>query len=187
MLYDIAIIGAGPAGATAGVFMARAGKKVILLDNDKSGTKSAWVENHYAVMGITGYDVFETGKKQAAKFGADIRVTEATDIERTEEGFRIRTKEGEFAAKTVLIATGHAKRLVKKLDLRMKPGPEQGAAQVVEVDQEGRTSRPGVWAAGLCAGQSMHVSITSGDGARVAVNMLSEWHQKRYQDHDMMC
>jgi thioredoxin reductase (NADPH) len=187
MLYDIIIIGAGPAGASAGIFAARANKKVLIIDNDKSGTKKAWVENHYAVMGITGYDVFETGKKQAEKFGAEIKITEAIAIEQRDEGFHVATEDGAFAGSIVLIAAGPAKELSNKLGLKTKSGIEPGASKVIEVDGEGRTNVPGIWAAGLCTGLSMHVAITAGDGARVAINILSEMNGKRYIDHDMMC
>jgi thioredoxin reductase len=59
------LLGQGPAGASAALFAAKAGKKVAVLDNDKSMTKRAWVENHYGVMEITGPELVETGKKQA--------------------------------------------------------------------------------------------------------------------------
>ena len=62
-MYDIAIVGAGPAGASAALFAAKAGKKTVVFDNDKSITKKAWIENHYGVMEITGPDLVETGKK----------------------------------------------------------------------------------------------------------------------------
>ena len=71
-MYDIAIVGAGPAGASAALFAAKAGKKTVVFDNDKSITKKAWIENPYGVMETTGPDLVETGKKQASKFGAEI-------------------------------------------------------------------------------------------------------------------
>jgi thioredoxin reductase (NADPH) len=187
MPYDIIIIGGGPAGASAGILAARAKKKVLILDSDKSGTKKAWVANHYAVMGITGYDVFETGKKQAAKAGAEVIQTEAAAVEKRDGSFHVTTGEGVFEGALVLIATGSFKELANGLGLRTQPGIEPGASRVIEVDGQGRTSEPGIWAAGVCTGQSMHVSVTAGDGARVAINILSDMHGKRYVDHDMMC
>ena len=52
-MNDILIIGAGPAGASAAIFAAKAGKKTVVIDNDKSLTKRAWVENHYGVTEIS--------------------------------------------------------------------------------------------------------------------------------------
>ncbi len=53
-MYEIAIIGAGPAGASAALFAAKAGKKTLLLDHGKSMTARAWMENHYGVDAISG-------------------------------------------------------------------------------------------------------------------------------------
>ncbi|GIQ69320.1 FAD-binding protein [Xylanibacillus composti] len=186
-MYDVLIIGAGPAGASAGIFMARAKKKVLILDNDKSGTKKAWAANHYAVMGITGYDVFETGKRQAEKYGAEVKLAEVSAVERSESGFRVTACAEVYESAAVILATGAAKGLARQMGLQMKPGKEEGGPEVIAVDEEGRTSMKGVWAAGICTGQSMHISITSGDGARVAINLLSEWNGRQYVDHDMMC
>ena len=57
---------------------------------------------------------------------------------------------------------------------------------VVDVDREGRTSVPGVWAAGTAAGLSVHTIITAGDGARVAINLISGTKGERHVDHDAM-
>ncbi len=186
-MYDVLIIGAGPAGASAGIFAARAKKKVLILDNDKSGTKKAWADNHYAVMGITGYDVFETGKKQAAKYGAEVKLAEATAIEQIENGWRVTAGEDVYDSAAVILATGAAKGLARELGLQMKTGKDEGRTEVIAVDEEGRASMKGIWACGICTGQSMHITVTSGDGARVAINLLSEMNGKRYVDHDMMC
>ncbi|TGV30218.1 FAD-dependent oxidoreductase, partial [Mesorhizobium sp. M00.F.Ca.ET.186.01.1.1] len=56
-MFDIVIIGAGPAGGSAAIFAAKAGKKTLLIDNDKSMTKRAWMENHYGIMEISGTDL----------------------------------------------------------------------------------------------------------------------------------
>lgn len=186
-MYDVLIIGAGPAGASAGIFAARARKKVLILDHDKSGTKKAWAANHYAVLGITGYDVFETGKKQAQTYGAEVKLAEVTSVVQGENGFTVTAGNVVYESAAVILATGAAKGLARQLGLKMKAGKEDGGAEVIAVDEEGRTSMQGVWAAGICTGQSMHITITSGDGARVAVNLLSEWSGKRHVDHDMMC
>lgn len=48
-MYDVAIIGAGPAGASAALFAAKSGVKTVMFDSGKSITAKAWVENHYGV------------------------------------------------------------------------------------------------------------------------------------------
>ena len=80
-MYEIAIIGGGPAGASAGIYTAKAGKKTLIIDNGKSVTKRAWVKNHYGVKEITGPELFDTGIAQAKHFGAEFVETETTDIQ----------------------------------------------------------------------------------------------------------
>ena len=62
-MYDIAIIGAGPAGASAAIFAAKAGKKIVVIDNGKGMTQRAWLENHYGIDEVSGPDLIETRKK----------------------------------------------------------------------------------------------------------------------------
>ncbi len=114
-MYDVAIIGAGPAGASAALFTAKAGKKTVIIDNDKSITKRAWIENHYGVMEITGPDLVEIGKKQAAKFGTELIEDTAVNIVKTDSGFQISTESRQFDAKHVIIATGLGIDLAEKL------------------------------------------------------------------------
>ena len=186
-MYDIAIVGAGPAGASAALFAAKAGKKTVVFDNDKSITKKAWIENHYGVMEITGPDLVETGKKQATKFGAEIVEDSVVNIEKKDQGFVVTTEaKGSFEAKHVILATGVATDLAQKIGIEIKEGTEPRIPKVLKVDAEGKTNIEGIWAAGTCAGVSVHTIITAGDGAKVAINVISELNGKRYVDHDIL-
>ncbi|CEH30160.1 pyridine nucleotide-disulfide oxidoreductase [Aneurinibacillus migulanus] len=185
-MYDIAIIGAGPSGASAALFSAKAGKKTLLLDSDQSITKKAWIENHYGVMEITGPDLVDIGKKQAEKFGAELVQGKAASIQKTDQGFRIETDNGEFEAKHVVFATGLFVDLAEKAGVKTKPGTEPRIKTVLDADQNGKTNVDGIWAAGTCAGVSVHTIITAGDGAKVAINIISELNGERYVDHDVL-
>jgi thioredoxin reductase len=57
---------------------------------------------------------------------------------------------------------------------------------VVATDSDGRTNVAGLWAAGTCAGTSVHTIITAGDGARVAINLVSSLRGERFVDHEVM-
>lgn len=185
-MYDIAIIGAGPAGASAAIFTAKAGKKTVLFDHDKSITKRAWVENHYGVTEVTGPELVETGKKQAVKFGAEQINGTVVNIEKVENGFTVQTEEGTYEAKHVILATGLLADLAEKIGLTTKPGTEPRIPKNVVVNAEGKTEIEGIWAAGTIAGVSVHTIITAGDGARVAINVISEINGARYVDHDVL-
>lgn len=186
MSYDIAIIGAGPAGSSAALFAAKAGKKTLVIDNDQSITKRAWVENHYGVLEITGPDLVEIGKKQAAKFGAELVQTKAVNVTKTDGAFQVDTESGSYEAKHVILATGVSVELADKIGVSTKPGTEPRIKTVIAADNDGKTSVPGIWAAGTAAGVSVHTIITAGDGAKVAINVISELNGERYVDHDVM-
>ncbi|SEC47944.1 FAD-dependent oxidoreductase [Paenibacillus sp. GP183] len=186
-MFDIAVIGAGPAGASAALFTAKAGKKTLVLDSDQSVTKRAWIENHYGASEISGPDLVDIGKKQAAKFGAELVQNKAVNIVKNGDGFKIETEEGRtFEAKYVIVATGMSVELAEKIGLKTKDGTEPRIKTVLEVDGSGKTNIAGIWAAGTVAGVSMHTIITAGDGAKVAINLISEINGERYVDHDIM-
>ncbi|MCL6443578.1 MAG: FAD-dependent oxidoreductase [Alicyclobacillus sp.] len=185
-MYDVAIIGAGPAGASAAIFTAKAGKKTVVFDSDQGVTRRAWVRNHYGVEDIQGSDLVAIGKKQAQSFGADIVMAKVEDVKKQADGFTLHTDAGDYQAKYVIFATGLWADLAEKIGLKTKPATEPRIKTVIEVDPSGRTNIEGIWAAGTVAGVSVHTIITAGDGAKVAVNLLSEMNGERYVDHDIL-
>lgn len=185
-MYDIAVIGAGPAGASAALFAAKAGKNTVLIHTDKSMTKRAWLENYYGIEEISGPDLIDIGKKQAVKFGAAVKEEKVQNIVKIDAGFRIETTIGQYEAKYIIIATGALTELAEHLGLKTKPATEPRIKTVIDVDTNGQTSLEGIWAAGTAAGVSVHAIITAGDGARVAINVISEINGERYVDHDIL-
>ena len=186
-MFDIAIIGAGPAGASAAIFAAKAGKKTVVIDSDKGVTKRAWFENYYGILEIDGPTLVERGIEQLKKFGAEYVQDEATGAAAVDGGFEIATAGGGvFRAKHVILATGFSVELGQKLGVDIKDGTEPRVKSIYAVDAAGRTNVPGVWAAGTAAGVSVHGVITAGDGAKVAINVISELNGERYVDHDII-
>jgi thioredoxin reductase (NADPH) len=188
-MYDVAVVGGGPAGGSAAVFLAKAGIKTLVLDNDKGQTRRAWIENQYGLDdGIGGPDLVDAGQRQAKKLGAEWVTAQVAKIARGEDGFTLTSEDGHsFEAKQVLLATGAAMALAEAMNLEFTEGREKPwFPRVLKVDFDGRTSEPGVWAAGIIAGMSAHTIITAGHGAQVAVGLISEVHGKRHMQHDVM-
>lgn len=185
-MFDVIVIGAGPAGASAALFTAKAGKKTLVLDSDKSVTKRAWMENHYGVKEISGPDLVQIGKEQAEKFGAEIVTATVTNISKTDTGLKVETEQESYEAKHVILATGMLADLGEKSGLTTKPGTEPRVKTIIAVDAAGKTNVEGIWAAGTIAGVSMHTIVTAGDGAKVAINVISELNGERYVDHDVL-
>lgn len=185
-MYDVAIIGAGPTGASAALFTAKAGKKTLVIDANQSITKRAWIENHYGVNEVSGPDLVENGKKQAAKFGAEIVNAKAIQIKTEAENFIIQTESDSYTANRVILATGLGTDLAEASGIATKPGTEPRVKTVIATDAAGQTNIAGIYAAGAAAGTSLHTIITAGDGARVAIEVLSELNGQRHVDHDVL-
>ena len=188
-MYDVAIVGGGPAGASAATFTARAGLQTVVIDADAGMTRRAHVNNHLGFPeGVTGPDLVDTGKLQAARAGAEIVDGKITELrKRGDDDFELRTEDGRsFEAKQVILTTGATAELAKAAGIATRPGTEPRIREIVETDREGRSSVPGVWAAGTVGGVSVHTIITAGDGARVAINLISATKGERHVDHDAM-
>lgn len=186
-MYDVIIVGGGPAGQSAALFISKAGKNTLVLDNGKGLTQRAYLKNHYGAEELEGNDLLAIGRKQAERFGTEFKEATVTKVEKNGETFTIETEEGaSFEGQIVILATGANQALAEAIGVKTVPATEPRIKTVIEVDSEGRTNVEGVWACGTAGGVSVHTIITSGDGARVAINLLSELNGERYVDHDMI-
>lgn len=114
-MYDVTIIGAGPAGISASLYTKRANLNTLVLYNDKSGLEKAEkIENYYGFEnGIDGESLYNTGISQAKKLGVEIKKEEVLKIEIAENGFEVTTTKNTYTSKTVIIATGNKKNMPK--------------------------------------------------------------------------
>ena len=116
-MYDIAIIGAGPAGLTAGIYGVRANKKVIVFEALTAGGQiinTSHIDNYPVAPHITGLEFGQTLEKQATDLGVELEYLEVEHIDQIEGGFKIATEEEEYEAKSIIIASGTSPR---KLEL----------------------------------------------------------------------
>jgi thioredoxin reductase (NADPH) len=109
-MHDLIIIGAGPAGLTAGLYNARARLDVLLLERLLPGGQvltTDWVENYPGFPdGISGFELMERMKTQAEKFGLKIQGEEVLNLELTEKRKVVHTGKGPLEAKAVILACG---------------------------------------------------------------------------------
>lgn len=115
-MYDILIIGAGPAGLTAAIYGIRAGMSVLVLESMMYGGQIAGtpeVENYPSIQKISGWQLAQNIYEQAAAQGAEIRFEAVTGIEENEKGIKtVITPAGRYDCRTVIIANGAKRRLL---------------------------------------------------------------------------
>ena len=111
-MYDVIIIGAGPAGISAGLYTKRANLNVLILYKDQSALKKTeMIENYYGFEnGISGKDLYKIGIQQAENLGIDVRKEEVTNIQIGEKSqYIVITEKETYKTKTVILATGNKK------------------------------------------------------------------------------
>lgn len=108
-MYDIIVIGAGPAGLTAALYALRADKKVLLIEKESFGgqiTYSPKIENYPGFLELSGNEFAEKLIEQVTAHGADIELAEVTRLEDKGAVKTVITDIGEFEARAVIIASG---------------------------------------------------------------------------------
>ena len=107
--YDIIIVGAGPAGLAAGLYAARARRRTLLIERKVTGGQIALtsdVENYPGIDCINGFDLAQAMHKQAEKYGMETAYAEVTAIDQAGRRHVVRTDEGDYSAKAVIITGG---------------------------------------------------------------------------------
>ena len=124
-MYDVIIVGAGPAGISASLYTVRRNLKTLIIYKEESALeKTKKIENYYGFEnGINGEYLYKIGIKQAQNIGVEVIKDEVTNIQAdylNEKGhiFKVGTLNNEFEAKSVILATGNKKNKpnIKNMD-----------------------------------------------------------------------
>ncbi|MCR5688508.1 MAG: thioredoxin-disulfide reductase [Lachnospiraceae bacterium] len=113
--YDVIIVGAGPAGLTAGIYAARADLKTLMIERYGAGGQilnTYEVDNYPGLPGITGAELGEKMDSHLEKFGVERVMAEISDIRFSEGANTVVTDAGTFTGKTVILATGNSPRKI---------------------------------------------------------------------------
>ena len=114
-LYDVAVIGGGPAGLTAAIYLARAKYRVIVVEKEHFGgqiTITSEVVNYPGVAKMSGAELTETMRLQAQNFGAEFMLAEVESLDVNGDIKTVNTSRGSIFCFGVLIATGAHPRMV---------------------------------------------------------------------------
>lgn len=114
-MYDIIVIGAGPAGMTAALYALRAGKTVLVIEKSTFGgqvTYSPKIENYPGFVQMSGMEFADKLTEQVLSQGAEIEMAKVIGVERDNRLFKVKTEDSFFTAKAVVIAVGVRHRLL---------------------------------------------------------------------------
>lgn len=106
---DIIIIGSGPAGLSAALYAARANLKPLVITGNEIGGQigiTSEVENYPGFTGETGPDLVEVIKAQAERFGTELKIDTIQEVDLSKRPFKLVGYDGEYYAKSLIIATG---------------------------------------------------------------------------------
>ena len=126
---DVIVVGSGPAGYTAALYSARAELKPLVFEGSQYGgalMTTTEVENFPGFAdGIIGPELMDQIRDQAERFGAELVTDDVISVDLTGETKIVRTHDGEFAARAVILATGSAYRKLGLPDEQRLVGPRR--------------------------------------------------------------
>ena len=171
-MLDLAIIGSGPAGYTAGIYASRASLKPVLFEGLESGGQlmlTTDVENYPGFdSGIMGPDLMQIFKKQAERFGTEIKTETINSIKKIDGGFILKSAKDSYEFKSVIISSG-------------------ASAKWLDVKGEKELQGHGVSACATCDGfffkEKEVIVVGGGDSAMEEALFLTKFAKKVYIVH----
>lgn len=178
---DVIVIGDGPGGLSAALFLAKNKLDVVVFGEDKTAMNYALVRNYLGITEILGTEFQRIARKQVADFGARLRDEHVAEVGSADGGrWSVTLASGEkLTAKYLVLSEGKAPKLAKQLGL------EFDANTGIATDKNAKTKLDGVYVVGRSArpGRSQAI-ISAGDGAAAAIDILSREKNEAFVDWD---
>ena len=177
---DVIVVGDGPGGLSAALFLAKGGLSVTVYGQDKTAMHWALVKNYLGIAEIHGSEFQRIAREQVRAVGGKIEEGRVEALAKTDSGFEATLEGGgKVTARFVILSEGKSPRLAQQLGLAFD---EQAG---LRVDIHGKTSVPSVYAVGrLVRPQRSQAIISAGDGAAAAIDILSVVKGQAVQDWD---
>lgn len=178
-MSDIAIVGGGPAGLSAGLFTAKNGLDTVVFDTDETWMHKAHLFNYLGIESQDGTAFVEESREQAAEYGVEIREQEVTAVETEGDEFVVSTAAGETRSDYLVLATGADRSLAEELGCEFD-------GETVDVDLGMETSVEDAYATGgMVRDQEWQAIISAGDGGAAALDILSKEEDEHFHDFDV--
>lgn len=179
-MADVIVIGDGPGGLSAALFLAKGGMDVVVYGQDKTAMHWALLKNYLGIAEIHGSEFQKVARSQVEALGAKIVDARVERVAPGDTGFDVTLEGGDsVSARYLILSEGKSPRLAKQLGLAHVE--DKG----LETDENGKTSVTGVYAVGRLVrpGRSQAI-ISAGDGAAAAIDILSTEKGEAYCDWD---
>ena len=179
-MAEIVIVGDGPGGLSAALFLARGGHKVTVVGADKTAMHFAHLNNYLGAPDTMGTALQETARAQVVAAGAIITAGTVTNVSPATTGYKVDTEDGtSLSADHVLLSEGRKHPVADALGLELAPSGG------IAVDRDQRTSLDRVYAVGRSTRPTRSQAIISaGVGAVAALDILAREARADVQDWD---
>lgn len=177
-MASIAIVGDGPGGLSAALFLAKNGHAVTVFGRDRTAMNYAYLYNYLGIPEIDGRDFQRIAREQVASFGAVLSDEEVRSAS-IRDGFTLETESGSHTADFLILTEGKSPKLALALGVE-----EDGTGQVA-VDRDCRTSIDRLYVLGRSARpRRSQAIISAGAGAAAALDILAIEAGEDVQDWD---
>ncbi len=184
-MKDVIVIGGGLAGLQAAVFTAKAGESTLVLDSGQSLVlNTSNIQNMLGHDSVAGRELLVSGRHKVEEFGGEIKEEEAINLKKSDSGFKVETKDSVYEAEYVVIASAGDLDFIE-IDVEFEEGVEGPYMMDKHLltDASNRAAE-NLYAAGLANTWEYQTSVAIGDGAKAAVNLLTDKYGEPYEDHD---
>lgn len=193
-MTDVTIVGDGPTGLSAALFLAKNGMSVDVFGDDQTRMHGAYLYNYLGIPEIHGSEFMEIAREQCETFGAALHRERIVSIAETEGGFAAVTEEGEkFGSTYLILAVGKNRELTEDIGIEreeretfQRRAGHAFSEETIAVGANGETSVENAYAGGWATDMDkVQAAIAVGDGARIALEILSREAGKPVHDFDV--
>lgn len=179
-MSSVIVIGDGPGGLSAALFLAKNKIDVAIYGQDKTAMHWALVRNYLGLPEIMGAEFQAIARAQVGAFGVTVQDEHVDKVEKTGDGFKVTLASGGTASsKYLVLSEGKSPKLAKQLGLTFdeKTG--------IATDKNAKSTLDGVYVVGRMSrpGRSQAI-ISAGDGAAAAIDILSREKREDFVDWD---
>jgi thioredoxin reductase len=178
---SVTVIGAGPAGLTAGIYTARAGLDTTIQHDDSSIlNRNAHLENVPGFpAGVSARRFLDLTRQQARRNDCTLREGAVTAVRQSGEEFTVETAEQSRESEYVICASWADTEYLDGLDVDTF---SRGSKEYFDVDRDGASSVDGLYAAGRIAGEPHQAVVAAGHGAKVGLAVIEDSGVPFYHD-----